>query len=424
MALPPATYGYEAVRLGQAWPDAYPGSAFGPAGKDRVLPQQAIVAAERSETRTDNQALVTQLEVTTGPYSAQLSEPLMALGRSYSEAGDYDLARSHFRRALHIVRVNDGLYSAVQAPILRELLNTFRLTADAQALDDRYDYLFQLYGSGQRPFTEVRLRASLEYLRWQREALRLGLEGDDKRRLLKLLEINESLLAEVNSDPSVSFSMRRSLVLSQLRNFYLLQDRVRPRTTEVGLVQYSPFAGLPGESGPGDKSFNQTRLETYQRRALRAGEELLQTLQPTADLQGVEEGARIRLEMADWYQWNGADGRAQKTYVAVADQLVRAGRDDLLNLWLGQPRELPDNGTFWQPPSPLDEQQRVVISARFKVSARGQAAAVETRAHKPEDEGEARWLARYLTTVRFRPRYLTGQAESVEEVAFDYEVRD
>ena len=74
---------------------------------------------------------------------------------------------------MHIVRINGGLRSAEQVPLLLTTLQVYRQAGDWQALDDNYDYYFHLLGSGQGPLTPLRLESALAYMRWQREALRL-----------------------------------------------------------------------------------------------------------------------------------------------------------------------------------------------------------------------------------------------------------
>ena len=54
-----------------------------------------------------------------GPRSAELVRPFTELAMLYVEAGDHDLALAAIGEALHVVRVNFGLYSLEQAPLLR-----------------------------------------------------------------------------------------------------------------------------------------------------------------------------------------------------------------------------------------------------------------------------------------------------------------
>jgi tetratricopeptide (TPR) repeat protein len=57
-----------------------------------------------------------------GPASPSLADPLTALALLYQEGEERDLAAAAFSQALHVVRVNHGLYSLEQAPLIRHLI--------------------------------------------------------------------------------------------------------------------------------------------------------------------------------------------------------------------------------------------------------------------------------------------------------------
>jgi hypothetical protein len=84
--------------------------------------QQAL-AALQDEIRT--------AELESGPNAAELIEPLTALGLLYQEKGEPRLASVALHQAVAAVRVNYGLYSLEQAPLIRGLI------ANAESLGDR-----------------------------------------------------------------------------------------------------------------------------------------------------------------------------------------------------------------------------------------------------------------------------------------------
>jgi hypothetical protein len=406
-------YGQQFVRSGQVWSDAGPTALPDPPAGDH---------SRADETqRIEYQKQVSEIEVSAGPYTDALAEPLAALALHYRESGDMDQAERLYRRALHIVRVNDGLYSERQIPILRELLNTYRIAGDLETLDERYEYFFRLYGRGQPPYTDIRLRAALEYLRWQREALRLELDGkEDAGRLLSLYELNEELLQGVAQDPAVDPSVYRNLGLSQLRNLYLIQDMIARETEQVSGATRAPLPGYDWS----EQELGQYRLETIQRGALSRGATLMEVLLAREGAVPGEQTARLHLELADWYQWNGRDGQAAGHYDEVERLLAGSGMEDTLRVWLGQPVELPDNGAFWQPVLPGEDQRRVVVRASYDVSERGRASNIQTRTELEEDSGIASRLRRKLSRTRFRPRYSNGKAQSVAGLVRNYELID
>ena len=403
-----APYGETFVRPGQHWSDGGP----------PVAPGQGPGEEPQADHRYRQQ--LAALEEGGGPYADALAEPLTSLGRHYRVRGDLEQARSLYRRALHVVRVNDGLYSRRQLPILRELLEVYREAGDMSALDERYEYYFRLYGSGRAPFTDARLRAGLEYLRWQREAVRLALDGDDLRRLVDLIDLNEAIISDVALDSSLDPAWHRQLVYSQLRNLYLLQDRAQPRIEETGMLQTSLFY-LATQQEPGG---HELRLATLQRGALPRGVSMLQSLierMPTAAPAAL---ARARLELGDWYQWHGATERAGDEYTAAVALLREAGEVELLERWFAQPVELPDNGAFWQPRQLPEGKRRVLLEAVYDVSASGRPGNIEARVVDAGDDDAAYRLRRQLAVTRFRPRWLEGRPEEVARLVREYELVD
>ncbi len=415
---PGAHYGEEIVRVGQVWPDGRP--------RERALDSAGDDAAPVALTDTDDAGYLQQveaLEISAGPYAEALAEPLAGLARYQRNNGNLQTAQRLYQRALHIVRINDGLNSNRQLPLVRELLDTYRLAGEMEKLDERYDYFFHLYGQGQPPFTMMRLRAAVEYLRWQREALRSEWGEGDNRRLLELYTLNEELLSATEGDSQVTYNWYRELVLSQLRNLYLVQARIAPRIDEIGLVRYNPLVS-PNTGMLGQENFEETRLEAIQRSAVNRGAAELETLVERAAAEGPVALAAAQLELADWYQWNGLVRRATPVYADVAAALRSAGEDKLLNFWLGQPLELPANGAFWQPRSLGDGERRVAVAARYDVTATGQARNVTALVELDSDEPVARRLRRELSSTRFRPRFLNGFAEAVKNVEAEYELID
>lgn len=399
-----APYGEHFVRAGKSWQE--------------TVPPRAAAAVELSAAlAADYHVAIIDFEQQSGPYADRLAEPVAALARQYRAAGDFDSARRFYQRALHLVRINDGLYSQRQVPLLRELLHTYREQGDYESLDERYDYYFHLYGNGQAPHTELRLRAALEYLRWQREALRLEIGGRELGRLLQAYQLNQRLLDATGDDSAVSFEQRRALVMSQMSNLYLLQDR-----GPTGQHPSAPGRGSdPMLTQPLDVSVTEQKLQNLKRGAQGLGEDLLESMLPAARNVGPVEEARVQLALGDWLQWYGNSARAGTFYLKVEELLHSAGEDALLEQWLAAPVELPDNGAFWQPAT---SSELPYIHVRFDVTERGRVRNVATERAEPELENEASALRRRLLRTRFRPRWEAGQAQATAGLQRDYQILD
>ncbi len=404
----PSLYGENFIRTGE------------PTGDVR-LPLQLQLSAQPGLEQSYRSQL-TDLESSDGPYANKLAQPLLGLGRYYARNGDYEQALDLFRRALHIVRLNDGLYSTQQAPFVRALLDTTRLTGDMNTLDDRYNYFFRLYGSGGEPYTDLRVRATAEYLRWQREALRLGLDSTEKKRLLRLYQLNDRLLVDAIAGGSSLLELQWSLARSQILNLYLVQSIVHPRQTMTGPDAGSIFSTVAAQSGEID--FEQKRLEAIQSSAIGRGalilERYINAVEAADEVESIQLMARAALELADWYQWNGSRARANEHYAKLIGLLVAAGEEDLMHAWFDEPVELPDNGAFLQPPQGKEEAERSVVVAIFDVTARGKVKNLSV-------EGVVRGqrFKREFKKMRFRPRYTSNREPAyTRQLEREYELYD
>ena len=399
----PTAYGQRFVRVDQAAvPPDQSGVEVAPADDQRTV-------------RAEYERQLTELEQRGGPYAASLAEPLAGLAGLRAQQGDIVGSRRLYERALHLVRVNDGLYSERQVPILRQLFDSYRSSGDMESLDARYDYYFRLYGAGQPPYTPMRLRAALEYLRWQHEALLLGLEWEQSGRLLALLDLNGDLLTAVAADSAVPTRLYKALVMSQLNNLYLLQDMYRP---ELQSRNEPPKHLTAAAWEPQDT--NEYRLELLQRKAVSTGRELLEELVARTPPGQSAELAELYLQLGDWSQWNDRRSEAEAAYRQVVALLAQAGEQARLEQWLGAPQELPANGVFRLPDATDDE--AVVVAASFEVSARGRAQNIETTVANEEDEDRAGRLRRDLAGTRFRPAYPGGEPGDSGGVSRRYEV--
>jgi len=89
--------------------------------------------------------LVEKLESEFGPFDARLSEPLLSTGNILAEHGDYAAALSYTERALHIMRINQGLYSEPQIAIVERLVEFNVAVENWEAVDESFRYLEFLY---------------------------------------------------------------------------------------------------------------------------------------------------------------------------------------------------------------------------------------------------------------------------------------
>jgi tetratricopeptide (TPR) repeat protein len=84
---------------------------------------------------------VRELEAEYGAYDQRVGEQLLGLGVAYTGAGQHPEAIDALRRALQINRINEGLYSLNQLPIIDLIMENQRATRRWRDLADSYDLL-------------------------------------------------------------------------------------------------------------------------------------------------------------------------------------------------------------------------------------------------------------------------------------------
>ena len=93
---------------------------------------------ERLEKRAEE---IASLERLGGPYSQDLTEPLLATASLAAEYGDGDRAIELYRWGLYTLRVNTGLNSPAQLPVIEQILALLKEQGDLEGFRERTDYL-------------------------------------------------------------------------------------------------------------------------------------------------------------------------------------------------------------------------------------------------------------------------------------------
>ena len=91
------------------------------------------------------QQIVDDLEFEYGPYHQVLEEALLDLANAYDELGDYRNSYDLYDRALHATRINAGLHSLEQVPVLKKLISSLIRNGDAETAVEKQRYFYWLH---------------------------------------------------------------------------------------------------------------------------------------------------------------------------------------------------------------------------------------------------------------------------------------
>ncbi len=140
---------------------------------------------------TINQYLdeIHRLEVTYGPHYEAIGEYLISLSRLYETQGDKLKKHTSLKQALQIYRLNYGLHSKAQLPILEQLIANNIDLQDWEALDRDYDYLYwihrRIHGVNSLELLPVLNRV----LEWKLRVVKEGLFGNPDIMNLQVIKL-------------------------------------------------------------------------------------------------------------------------------------------------------------------------------------------------------------------------------------------
>ncbi len=108
--------------------------------------QDAVQKSNEYSAHTQDLRLqIALLQSSSGPYNAELLEPLQTLSDTLIETGDWVEASSLLEQQLQIYRIGDGLYSNTQIPVIEKLMNLDVLRNDWEAASNRLSFLSWLH---------------------------------------------------------------------------------------------------------------------------------------------------------------------------------------------------------------------------------------------------------------------------------------
>jgi hypothetical protein len=387
---------------------------FASAGKPRQLPP--LLSAPEAEAWRRR---ITEQEWQGGPYGADLPETLLDAANYFQGRGDYEQAITLRRRAVHLTRVNDGLYSPLQLPLLRSLLEMYLDQGDLEKADEIHAYQFHLSRQHSAPGDPAWVDASIEYSDWQRKRWLLEPDPESPDRLYDIWRLLNEQDIQDEENP-IPIEQLTPLVYGQLRMLYLIgvSDLGFDRETEM-------MMGRAYGSQQKEPSVEKSQLQFLQQGAYSRGRSRLEYLaERLADSDDYLARAEVARQLGDWNSWHGQSTRASEQYRLAWDLLQADASGELRREWFGEPLELPADGVLWPGPRPQQGvEDTVLVTAVFEVSAKGKVRQVESRTADEEREGVGYRVARWLRASQFRPRMENGELVESTGVTREYRVQ-
>ena len=141
------------------------------AEREKAAQEQAAADQQRlAELTRQKRQLVLRLEELQseeGIYSPVLSELYSDLGALSTELGDYDDAVEQYNQALQIARINTGLYSEEQIPLLHALIDSQMRREDWQRVDNLAHLSLHMHERLYSKQDPLYLAAAEDFGKWQ-----------------------------------------------------------------------------------------------------------------------------------------------------------------------------------------------------------------------------------------------------------------
>jgi len=354
-------------------------------------------------------AALESAELRGGAYNDELTEPLLGLAMALQARGEHDDALALFKRGAHLARINDGLHSSRQIPLLRGEIASLIASGDYAVADDRQRYLYRV----QLRKGERLAEAYMEHADWQYQAYRLRLESEGFDRLINMANLYRAALKEVVEHEGDTSPATLPPLQGLLRAQYLIAGY------DLGPLTQAPVEDVRARQ-------NLYRFAAYKRQSYATGQSIIQAMHdigsraPDARQRALDSAHTLAM-LGDWHLWNDQRQSAEQAYAGAWLEL--AGLDDAqdqASALLGAPVALPAlAGLEPLPPEAQDDPDAVQLM--FSVTASGRTRSLRRLDDNAELDGRAFRLMRTLRATRFRPRFEAGQPAETQQLvkAFD-----
>ena len=403
-------------------------------GVDPVMPLRARLASpeldpesdpafgQRSDSIRRYNSAVTDIELDGGAWDGGLVEELASLGRLQQQQGNHIGAIQTLDRAIHVNRINSGLYTLEQIPVVEQLIQSHMALGDWEEADIYNNYLYHVqqkaYG-----FDDPRLIPVLERLAtWNIQAFKIG-HGS----LLGIkLQQSQIMFNEAARMVDVHFGKADERFINYQRNIASSAYLAAKNPDLMSQIDKSEYRTRQQVFA---KQMNEQRQ--VQPSGFRTGERALLEVVMFYQEQGY--GTYVLAEaithLADWYLIFGRRQSALKSYKLAWDMLQGLeDSEELTQQLFGSVTPLPAFGLSIEVPDAFyrteDGSQALrfdYADLTFDVTENGLARNVESISEETEDnQAQLGKLRNSTRSTHFRPLVIDGEPQRSFENHFRY----
>lgn len=403
------------------------------ATSEHATPDQPIMAALNIANTPAEQAMkdkvsrsvdhyqnaIANMESAGGAYGSGIEEGLMSLGLAQQYLGKHAKAIKIYKRAMHLNRINEGLYSTGQVPILERLISSHMALSQWDKVSDRYEYLYWLNNQNFGE-NDIRMLPTLSQLsRWHLQAYAMQF-GDDQGQVLEHLVKAYNFLEKSVALMENQYGQNDQRLISDLNglllaNYFFATFQNMP----VHVRTHTVVSDI-------DMRRSSQLINQYIANSFRRGKENISRL---IDIHSNDENAtpwavaKAKVKLADWMLMFNKRNSAMDLYSEVYNSLPE-GEASLVERvkMFDHPVALPnldmlENNTYSDVDGRQYDKKRDYVLASFDVTAQGKTTNIEILESKPADNVSVRSrVKKSLRLAKFRPRFVEGEPVFAEKV--------
>lgn len=390
----------------------------------KVVPAPKLSKQELAEIQKriyEYEQAIGEIESDSGAYGLGMGQQLDALGVAYQQLGKHTEAIDIFKRAIHLTRIHEGLYTHSQLPMVQRQINSLMMLNQWDEVSNRYQYMYWLntvtFGED-----DPRMLPSLYQLsKWhlQAYAMNFGSSREEiANHLIKAHDMIEKSIMLLEKQGNEEQRLVNNLNALALTN-YLFATLQRTPTSKLAASSRSQLEG-------GKTHFVSQMIDIYINRSFRAGRDAISRIvdiysnSNTAPPYAV---AKSKVRLGDWLFLFDKKDAAMEIY-ADAYQMLKTetqGKQEIDRIF-SQPVALPNqdlletNNFYSMDQAQYDANNHYVV-ASFDVTEQGKTANIEIIESVPENNYSARsQVKRSLKIAKFRPRFVEGEPALTEKI--------
>jgi len=369
-----------------------------------------------NEQIIDYENAIEELESAEGVYSDKLAQELANLADIYQKQEKHDLAITTFNRSLHLNRINDGLYSKAQLPILDKIIISLKKQKKWKQVHEKYNYLYWLNNRNFSEQDEEMLPVLVKLANWNLTSYAMSYSQSPAQDLYnahylykKALSISETVYGQ--------FDKRNIYILNNkmiINYFFATFDISQINSNLIDNTEYTTTTNY------------QNQIISLKRTSFTNGRDTI--LNEIDILENQQEPdyftiSNVKLKLADWYLLFEKRQSAMRLYneayqFATLNDDQNTFSDDLFQKPIALPY-LPNLTTNTRENISNDNllSNAKYIQASFDVTKHGRAKNIQVVNSNMKESTRLRSLAlKSLRHTKFRPKLVKGIAIKTEQV--------